>query len=74
MVPPDFHAIISQIYLDIGQPPVTRDTCWNFYHEILDVFRALDTAHNILHDIDAKWGYALAVDKHAGDIELTPNL
>ncbi|KAJ7800423.1 hypothetical protein B0H14DRAFT_2616260 [Mycena olivaceomarginata] len=30
-------------------------------------------AHNIPHNI-AQWGYALAVDAHAGDIELTPNL
>ncbi|KAJ7670123.1 hypothetical protein DFH06DRAFT_1372925 [Mycena polygramma] len=76
LVPPDFQDIIAQIYMDIGQPPVTRASCWDVYRQLLGVFRGLDAAHRIPHDIDADWGYALAMagDAHAKDIGLTPNL
>ncbi|KAJ6458318.1 hypothetical protein C8R47DRAFT_995285 [Mycena vitilis] len=76
LVPPDFQAIIGKIYMEIGQPPVTRATCWGVYRQLLGVFRGLDTAHKIPRDIDADWGYALAMagDAHAKDIELTPDL
>ncbi|KAJ7668830.1 hypothetical protein B0H17DRAFT_1162310 [Mycena rosella] len=76
LVPPDFHAIISQMYDEMGQPPVTRATCWDIYLRLLTRFRALDEAHDIPHDIDAEWGYALTMagDYHAEDIELIPDL
>ncbi|KAJ7145459.1 hypothetical protein C8R46DRAFT_1199641 [Mycena filopes] len=60
LVPPDFHAIIAQIYVEIGEPPITRGTCWDVYRQLLD--------------IDAEWGYAMAGDEHANDIDLTPGL
>ncbi|KAJ7032819.1 hypothetical protein C8F04DRAFT_958458, partial [Mycena alexandri] len=74
LVPPDFHAIIAQIYVEIGEPPVTRGSCWDVYRQLLSAFRALDEAHHIPHDIDTEWGYMTAGDEHAGDIELAPNL
>ncbi|KAJ7617636.1 hypothetical protein DFH06DRAFT_966509, partial [Mycena polygramma] len=35
LVPPDFQDIIAQIYMDIGQPPVTRASCWDVYRQLL---------------------------------------
>ncbi|KAJ7721440.1 hypothetical protein DFH07DRAFT_681133, partial [Mycena maculata] len=39
LVPPDFHAIIAQMYAEIGQPAVTRESCWNIYLQLLGKFR-----------------------------------
>lgn len=60
----------------MGEPPVTRETCWNVYLQLLAGFRALDAAHQVPHDIDVEWGYALTMagDAHAKDIELMPDL
>ncbi|KAJ7176192.1 hypothetical protein C8R43DRAFT_942992 [Mycena crocata] len=76
LVPPDFQAIITQMYTEMGQPPVTRNNCWDVYLHLLGRFRALDDTHNIPADIDEHWGYALtaAWDDCAKEIELTPNL
>ncbi|KAJ6613735.1 hypothetical protein B0H10DRAFT_1804947 [Mycena sp. CBHHK59/15] len=76
LVPPDFQAIITQIYIESGQPPVTRESCWDVYLLLLGQFRALDTAHNIPQNIDVEWGYALTMarDDYAKDVELIPNL
>ncbi|KAJ7177077.1 hypothetical protein C8R46DRAFT_1246406 [Mycena filopes] len=74
LVPPDFHAIIAQIYVEIGEPPITRGTCWDVYRQLLGAFRGLDATHDIPQDIDAEWGYAMAGDEHANDIDLTPGL
>ncbi|KAJ7106244.1 hypothetical protein C8R44DRAFT_745316 [Mycena epipterygia] len=76
LVPPDFQTIIAEMYINIGEPPVTRETCWNVYLQLLAGFRALDEAHQVPHDIDVEWGYALTMagDAHAKDIELMPDL
>ncbi|KAJ7765932.1 hypothetical protein DFH07DRAFT_1014518 [Mycena maculata] len=76
LVPPDFHAIITQMYAEIGQPAVTRESCWNIYLQLLGKFRILDNLYNIPQDMDAEWGYALTMarEEHAKDIELIPNL
>ncbi|KAJ6474357.1 hypothetical protein C8R45DRAFT_835079 [Mycena sanguinolenta] len=76
LVPPDFSVIISQMYVELGQPPVTRQSCWNIYLALLDHFHGLDDTYNIPADIDAKWGYALTLarDDYAKEIELLPNL
>ncbi|KAJ7348305.1 hypothetical protein DFH08DRAFT_914298 [Mycena albidolilacea] len=76
LVPPDFAAIVSQMYVEIGQPPVTRQSCWDIYLQLLNCFHTLDNIYNIPTDVDAKWGYALtlACDDYAKEIELLPNL
>ncbi|KAJ7775966.1 hypothetical protein DFH07DRAFT_766906 [Mycena maculata] len=76
LVPPDFHAIITQMYAEIGQPAVTRESCWNIYLQLLGKFCILDNLYNIPQDMDAEWGYALTMarEEHAKDIELIPNL
>ncbi|KAJ7767595.1 hypothetical protein B0H14DRAFT_2402735 [Mycena olivaceomarginata] len=70
LVPPDFAVIINQLYCEIGQPPVTRQSCWDIYLQLLDCFHALDDVYN------EKWGYALTMarDDYAKEIELIPNL
>ncbi|KAJ7805822.1 hypothetical protein B0H14DRAFT_3770232 [Mycena olivaceomarginata] len=42
--------------------------------QLLAGFRALDAAHQVPHDIDVEWGYALTMagDAHAKDIDLKP--
>ncbi|KAJ7744298.1 hypothetical protein DFH07DRAFT_869843 [Mycena maculata] len=76
LVPPDFHAIIIQMYAEIGQPAVTQESCWNIYLQLLGKFCILDNLYNIPQDMDAEWGYALtmACEEHAKDIKLIPNL
>ncbi|KAJ6488963.1 hypothetical protein C8R45DRAFT_1097301 [Mycena sanguinolenta] len=76
LVPPDFLVIISQIYVELGQPPVTRQSCWDIYLALLDRFHALNDTYNIPADIDAKWGHPLtmACDDYAKDIDLLLNL
>ncbi|KAJ7466375.1 hypothetical protein FB451DRAFT_1340589 [Mycena latifolia] len=76
LVPPDFNEIIVGMYAEIGKPPVTRESCWDIYLQLLNDFRALDEAHNVPHDLDAEWGYALAMagDEHAEKMELIPDL
>ncbi|KAJ7728282.1 hypothetical protein DFH07DRAFT_757330, partial [Mycena maculata] len=76
LVPPDFHAIITQMYAEIGQPAVTRESCWNIDLQLLGKFRILDNLYNIPQDMDAEWGFALTMARkeHAKDIELIPNL
>ncbi|KAJ7771896.1 hypothetical protein B0H14DRAFT_3096030 [Mycena olivaceomarginata] len=76
LVPPDFAAIVSQMYVEIGQPPVTRQSCWDIYLQLLNCFHTLDDIYNIPTDVDAKWGYALTLarDDYAKEIELLPNL
>ncbi|KAJ7214559.1 hypothetical protein GGX14DRAFT_360127, partial [Mycena pura] len=76
LVPPDFGVIITQIYIEIGQPPITRESCWDIYLQLLGQFRALDSVHDIPRDMDERWGHALTLarDDHAKDIELIPNL
>ncbi|KAJ7791157.1 hypothetical protein B0H14DRAFT_2395934 [Mycena olivaceomarginata] len=76
LVPPDFAVIINQLYCEIGQPPVTRQTCWDIYLQLLNRFHALDDMYNIPHGIDEKWGYALTMarDDYVKEIELIPNL
>jgi hypothetical protein len=76
LVPPDFAGIISQMYVEIGQPPVTRQSCWDIYLQLLTSFHTLDDMYSIPTDIDAKWGYALTMarDDYAKEIELLPNL
>ncbi|KAJ7131593.1 hypothetical protein C8R43DRAFT_895941, partial [Mycena crocata] len=72
----DFRLIIMKMYDDMGQPVITRDTCWHVYLALLGRFHALDEAHHVPHDIDAEWGYALTLarDDFAKEIELLPNL
>ncbi|KAJ7751758.1 hypothetical protein DFH07DRAFT_1032206 [Mycena maculata] len=36
LVPPDFQAIITEMYVQLGQPPVTRESCWDVYLQLLD--------------------------------------
>ncbi|KAJ6497335.1 hypothetical protein C8R45DRAFT_822580, partial [Mycena sanguinolenta] len=76
LVPPDFAAIVSQIYVPIGEPPVTRQSCWDIYLQLLNCFHTLDNIYNISTDIDTKWGYALTFARadYAKEIELLPNL
>ncbi|KAJ7899171.1 hypothetical protein B0H14DRAFT_2241077, partial [Mycena olivaceomarginata] len=76
LVPPDFGMIISQMYNEIGQPPVTRQSCWDIYRQLLHRFHTLDDIYHIPEDFDAKWGYALTMarDDYAKEIELLPNL
>ncbi|KAJ7841523.1 hypothetical protein B0H14DRAFT_3140219 [Mycena olivaceomarginata] len=76
LVPPDFGVIISQMYNEIGQPPVTRQSCWDIYRQLLHRFHTLDEIYHIPEDFDAKWGYALTMarDDYAKEIELLPNL
>ncbi|KAJ7729286.1 hypothetical protein B0H14DRAFT_3617421 [Mycena olivaceomarginata] len=76
LVPPDFGVIISQMYNEIGQPPVTRQSCWDIYRQLLHRFHTLDDIYHIPEDFDAKWGYALTMarDNYAKEIELLPNL
>ncbi|KAJ7133065.1 hypothetical protein C8R44DRAFT_730264 [Mycena epipterygia] len=76
LVPPDFQTIIAEMYINIGEPPVTRETCWNVYLQLLAGFRALDEAHQVPRDIDVEWGYVLTMagDAHTKDIELMPDL
>lgn len=76
LVPPDFEAIITEMYVSIGQPAVARGTCWDVYRQLLARFHALDNLHNIPQDLDAQWGYALTMarDDHANDNQLIPNL
>ncbi|KAJ7843631.1 hypothetical protein B0H14DRAFT_3139543 [Mycena olivaceomarginata] len=76
LVPPDFGVIISQMYNEIGQPPVTRKSCWDIYRQLLHRFHTLDDIYHIPEDFDAKWGYALTMarDDYAKEIELLPNL
>jgi hypothetical protein len=76
LVPPNFAVIINQLYCEIGQPPVTRQSCWDIYLQLLNCFHALDDVYNIPHGINEKWGYALTMarDNYAKEIELIPNL
>ncbi|KAJ6475574.1 hypothetical protein C8R45DRAFT_1054726 [Mycena sanguinolenta] len=76
LVPPDFAVIITQLYVEIGEPPITRISCWNIYLKLLHCFHTLDDMYSIPEEIDAKWGYALTLarDDYAKEIELLPNL
>ncbi|KAJ6488757.1 hypothetical protein C8R45DRAFT_827113, partial [Mycena sanguinolenta] len=76
LVPPDFAVIITQLYVEIGEPPITRISCWNIYLKLLHCLHTLDDMYSILEEIDAKWGYALTLarDDYAKEIELLPNL
>ncbi|KAF8188605.1 hypothetical protein K438DRAFT_1972295 [Mycena galopus ATCC 62051] len=64
------------MYVEIGEPPVPRQSYWDIYLQLLNCFHALDDTYNIPTDVDAKWGYALtlALDDYAKEIELLPNL
>jgi hypothetical protein len=64
------------MYNEIGQPPVTRQSCWDIYRQLLHRFHTLDDIYHIPEDFDAKWGYALTMarDDYAKEIELLPNL
>ena len=76
LVPPDFGVIITQMYVKMGQPSVTRESCWDIYLQLLRCFHTLDAIYNVPHEVDAKWGYALTMarDDCANEIELLPNL
>ncbi|KAJ7730069.1 hypothetical protein DFH07DRAFT_756425 [Mycena maculata] len=47
LVPPDFQAIITEMYVQLGQPPVTRESCRDIYLQLLGQFRNLDSVDNI---------------------------
>ncbi|KAJ7465042.1 hypothetical protein FB451DRAFT_1352670 [Mycena latifolia] len=38
LVPPDFNEIIVGMYAEIGKPPVTRESCWDIYLQLLNDF------------------------------------
>ncbi|KAF8164350.1 hypothetical protein K438DRAFT_1775507 [Mycena galopus ATCC 62051] len=60
---------------EIGEPPVTRQSCWDIYLQLLNCFHTLDNLYNIPTDMDKKWGYALTLARndYAKEIELLPN-
>ncbi|KAJ7820410.1 hypothetical protein B0H14DRAFT_3089252 [Mycena olivaceomarginata] len=76
LVPPDFAVIINQLYCEIGQPPVTRQTCWTYTSSFSIVSMLSMTCTIYLMASMKKWGYALtmACDDYAKEIELIPNL
>ncbi|KAJ6461455.1 hypothetical protein C8R45DRAFT_1056028 [Mycena sanguinolenta] len=42
LVPPDFAVIITQLYVEIGEPPITRISCWDVYLRLLHCVHTLD--------------------------------
>ncbi|KAJ7432412.1 hypothetical protein B0H11DRAFT_1760479, partial [Mycena galericulata] len=76
LVPPDFQAIITEMYVQLGEPIVTRESCWDVYLQLLGQFRNLDSVHNIPQNLDEQWGYTMTMarDEFAKEIELIPNL
>jgi hypothetical protein len=42
LTPPEFHMRASGFYDTLGQPPITRDTFWLVYNQVLDCFKIVD--------------------------------
>ncbi|CAK5263853.1 unnamed protein product [Mycena citricolor] len=76
LVPPDFDALISGFYQEIGKPAVNRETCWEIYHQLLDRFEHLEEIHNMESNVDELWGFALiqAEDQYLNEIQPILNL
>ncbi|CAK5274358.1 unnamed protein product [Mycena citricolor] len=74
LVPLDFEVLISQIYRDIGEPPVNRKSCWEVYRRLLSEFNKLNELH-VMHQ-SAHWTRALemASNEYPDKIEVLPNL
>jgi hypothetical protein len=39
LTPPEFHLRTSSFYDALGRPPITRDSFWAVYHQVLDCFK-----------------------------------
>lgn len=44
LTPPEFHLHASSFYDTLGQPPITCDTFWAVYRQVLDCFKMADDA------------------------------
>ncbi|CAK5264132.1 unnamed protein product [Mycena citricolor] len=72
LVPPDFAEYISRFYADLGSPPVTRQTCWDVYRQLLRCFEELDQLLGTAGpSVDQIWGFALtqAADQYCDEIQ-----
>ncbi|KAJ7196274.1 hypothetical protein GGX14DRAFT_575086 [Mycena pura] len=77
LVPPDFDTTISNLYTQFGNPPVSRDSCWDVYLMLLGALHRLDEIYNTAaEEIDRRWGYTLrmARDESPDGMELDPSL
>ncbi|CAK5262397.1 unnamed protein product [Mycena citricolor] len=76
LVPPDFAQLIQSFYVDLGEPSITRETCWEIYRQLLRCFEHLDKVHNIDSSVDDMWGFALtqAENEYRNKMQPLPNL
>ena len=64
LTPPDFHAQASVFYQEMGNPPVTSETFWVVYLQLLNKFEAASVSAVIKNQWDA-------ADKEAFEVQLT---
>jgi len=69
LTPPEFHTRASDFYNSLSRPPITFDTFWPIYHQLLECFTKADS-EALLPVIDAYFGTIKRVDEE--EIQLLP--
>jgi hypothetical protein len=69
LTPPEFHTRASGFYNSLSRPPVTFDTFWSVYHQLLECFRKADD-DALMPVIDAYFSTIRRVDED--EIQLLP--